>query len=133
MPDDTDYEDASKQALQSAAEYIRDRVSERSPSRKIGALWRLIRRGNAIYVRNSGIAAEMTDFNKRHPLFGNKKHWYSENQRNPDRTGWAGKAIEDSADEAEEKFSDTYLQRIAVTSKYFDYNRNGDGSSRSML
>ncbi len=112
--------DPDVQALRAAAEHIADGLREDSPSEKIAAFWKTSRRDVAIYLRNSRIEARMTDTNDRHPLFGNRKHWYSENERNPERTGWAERSVLSHADDAEEKFRDEWLDAIAVDSPYFE-------------
>ena len=76
--------------------------------------------GDAVYVRTGDIAAEMTARNKRHPLWGNKAHWYAENEHDPGRTDWDFRAVDSAYESALAIWADTWLERVAVDSPYFE-------------
>lgn len=101
-------------AVRRAAEAVADKVRDRSPSDRIASRWHLTKRSDgSAHVINSDMAAVMTNSGGRHPLFGNRKHWYAENERNPERTGWAERAAEDGLNEALQDIADEVAQSIA--------------------
>lgn len=61
----------------------------------------------------------MTSTGHRHPLFGDRSHWYGENDRNPSRTGWSDRAVDEVADDAGNELLNRYVGYIAQHSEYF--------------
>jgi hypothetical protein len=118
-----DFAAAGREALRRAAEYVASFLRHRSPSAEDASAWRIERRGDAVYLRNSDVSAWATEVNARHPLFGNREHWYATNQRDPGRTHWASNAVLEAAGRAEQLFGDTYLERVAAESPYFELGR----------
>ena len=112
---------ADRNAIEAAAKVIRDFLNLRSPGEKSRGSWRILRFADStIAIQSREITAVMTDLNKRHPLFGNRKKWYHENQSSPQRTGWAERAVYEGADDAAQRFGDTWITTYAIESPIFD-------------
>jgi hypothetical protein len=112
MADDSD--SLLSVAVEKAAKAVLDAVRAKSPSGKIAGRWRMTKHGDgSAHIINSDMAAVMTDNGHRHPLFGNRKHWYAENQRNPMRTGWAKRAADEGLDSAMQDIAESLAEQIA--------------------
>lgn len=116
-----DYGAADRAFLLKAGSIIRTRLRFRSPSDPIAMSWGLNARLATVIVRSRRITTYMTETNAMHPLFGDKEHWYHENQRRPERTGWTGRAVQEAIDEAGDAGTADWLKGVAITSKYFEY------------
>lgn len=114
----TDYDGATRDALKNAASRIRDFLTDKSPSARIAAAWRVHKRGESYSLYNGDISAVATNDNFRHPTFGHKP-WTATNDKNPERTGWAARAADEAIDDAEDEFRGDYLKHIAATSRIF--------------
>lgn len=109
--------DATRQALAEAADRIRQSLERRSPDKAKGT-WRVSNLTKSVKVYSHNVVARLTSTNGRHPLFGDRSHWYHENQRNPGRTGWADRAAEEAFDAAGADVLDTYVNVVASHSAY---------------
>jgi hypothetical protein len=110
MASDTPLDDSMERVAEIASEYIRSH----SPSGKIGASFRMAVRGATVRFVSRLIEARMTQTNGRHPLFGNRKHWYAENQRDPSRTDWADRLADEAADAAIDEAADVYVAGLTA-------------------
>lgn len=117
-----DYEAADRAFLKKAASIIRSRLRFRSPSDEAAASWNLNARGPVVYVRSYDLGVVATNANTRHPLFGDREHWYNTNQNHPKRTGWTSRAVREAIDQAAQDGTDEWLRGVTITSKYFNYS-----------
>jgi hypothetical protein len=121
----TDFAGATMEALKNAAQVVMDTLRRASPSPKISESFHMTFAGGNYYVRSELIEARMTNENDRHPVYARKGedrsewNWAYENDRDPQRTGWANRALDAAADDAGDEFLETYLRRVALQSRIF--------------
>jgi hypothetical protein len=110
MPDDL------RDPLRAAANYIAASLRRRSPSSRIGGQWRIVGRSNgSVHLVNDDIAAYMTQTNRRHMTFGRRRDpWHHENERTPNRTDWAGRAVDSAIDVAVNRLGDEYMRELRI-------------------
>jgi hypothetical protein len=103
-----------KEAVRKVADHIADAIRSHSPSAKIAGSWKVSQHADdSVHVVSRDMAAVMTETGHRHPLFGNKKHWYAENEHSPERTGWVERAAQEGLDDLQD-VADEYADYIAT-------------------
>jgi hypothetical protein len=115
---------AGTEALYRAAQYIASAVRHAAPSARTAASWVLRRRGDSVVIHTDYIAEYMSETGRRHPVWARGPRsdwaWAAQNEHHPERTHAAERAMYRAADRAGDLFLDSYLERIAIDSPYFN-------------
>lgn len=101
-----------RRAIQSAARVFLKALQRRSPSAKVAGSFHVEGAGDGISVISRVPGAWATDDNARHPLYGDREHWYNTNQRDRSRTDWSAKAVDEAADRAAEVYADEVMREL---------------------
>jgi hypothetical protein len=116
----------AREAARLATKFILSRIMLFAPTRKSAESFKArrspgTRTGYVIWSNDDGTIA--TEIDARHPLFGDREHWYNTDQNHPERKGFIEKAARDAYDRAAEQFADSWAEGVCAQSKYLDLKR----------
>lgn len=103
--------DPNREGLREAARVILARIKKRAPTDKSAESFSMTQAGSGnIEIRSHDDGTAATEYGFRHPLWGDREHWYGPAGRQVGRRSFVELAANAAIDRAASEYGDKWLQ-----------------------